>query len=244
MSDMSNMAEHRWETTSASGAEAQHEELSPQRKTELVLCLFRGDALDAVAKDNQVSVQQLETWKQAFLEHGMRGLQLLDEPDNNSLHAARSQIYDAMLQLDSALSILNGFKAPAPDKKPATCKETILVVDDDDAMRTVMCAILKQEGYSVLDARLSSEALLISGRYKDPIHLLIADVMMPGVTGPEFAQKRESLLGKMKILYISGNPIDVVQEKFHNKAPGAFLQKPFPPSTFLETVRQILDSKT
>jgi CheY-like chemotaxis protein len=243
MNHMSNMAEHHWETTSASGSEKQHQELSPQRKTELVLSLLRGDLLDAVAKENDVSVRQLETWKQVFLEHGTRGLRLLDEPDSSSLQTARSQIDDAMLQLDSALSIINGFMAPAPDKKPATCKETILVVDDDDAMRTVMCAILKKEGYSVLDARLSSEALLISGRYKGSIHLLIADVMMPGVTGPEFAQKRESLLGKMKILYVSGNPIDVVQEKFHNKAPGAFLQKPFPPSTFLETVRHILDSK-
>jgi CheY-like chemotaxis protein len=133
--------------------------------------------------------------------------------------------------------------APAPDKKAATCKETILVVDDDDAMRTVMCGMLKHDGYSVLDARLSSEALLISVRHQGPIHLLIADVMMPGVTGPEFAQKRESLLGKMKILYVSGNPIEVVQEKFQNNAPGAFLQKPFPPDTFLETVRHLLDSK-
>ena len=236
------MAEHHWATTSCSGADKLHEELSSERKAELVLCLFRGDALDAVAKDHQVSVDQLEIWKQIFLEHGTRGLQLLDGTDNSSLQTARSQIYDAMLQLDSTLSILNGFMRLTPDKRPATCKETILVVDDDHAMRTVMCGILKQEGYSVLEARLSSEALLVSVRYKGPIHLLIADVMMPGVTGPEFAQKRESLLGKMKILYISGNPIEVVQEKFHNKASGAFLQKPFSPSSFLESVRRILDS--
>lgn len=237
------MAEHHWATTSGSGPEEPHEELSPQRKAELVLCLFRGDALDAVAKDHQVSVHQLETWKQVFFEHGIRGLQLLDGRDNSSLETARSQIYDAMLQLDSTLSILNGFMGPAPDKEPATRKETILVVDDDDAMRTVICGILSEAGYSVLEARLSSEALLVSVRYKGPIHLLIADVMMPGVTGPELAQKRESLLGKTKILYISGNPIDVVQEKFHSKAPGAFLQKPFSSRIFLDTVRQVLDSK-
>ncbi|WP_447983725.1 response regulator [Nitrospira sp. Nam74] len=242
MSDTSNRAAHHRGTTSASGAEKEYEELSPQQKAELVLCLFRGDSLETVAKDNHVPVHQLGTWKQTFLEHGVRGLQQLDAPDSSSLQTARSQIYDAMLQLDSALSVLNVFMAPASDKRPATCKETILVVDDDDAMRTVMRAILKQEGYCVLDARLSSEALLISGRYKGPIDLLIADVMMPGVTGPEFAQKREALLGKMKILYISGNPIEVVQEKLQ-KAPGAFLQKPFPPDTFLETVRRILDSK-
>ena len=242
MSDTSNRAAHHRGTTSASGAEKEYEELSPQRKAELVLCLFRGDPLEAVAKNNHVSVHQLGTWKQTFLEHGVRGLQQLDAPDSSSLQTARSQIYDAMLQLDSALSVLNEFMAPASDKRPATCKETILVVDDDDAMRTVVCGILKQEGYCVLDARLSSEALLISGRYKGSIDLLIADVMMPGVTGPEFAQKREALLGKMKTLYISGNPIEVVQEKLQ-KAPGAFLQKPFPPDTFLETVRHILGSK-
>ena len=238
---MSNMAKHQWETTSALGSEEQHHELSPQRKAELVLHLLRGDALDVVAKDSQVSVHQLETWKQAFVEGGTRGLQLLDEPKKDFLQGDRTQIYDAILQLDAALAILNGLMALAPDKQPPTSKKTILVLDDDDAMRTIMCAVLKQEGYSVLAARLSSEALLISVRYKGPIHLLIADIMMPGVTGPEFAQKREALLGQMKILYVSGSPLTVVQEKLHGKAPGAFLQKPFPPHTFLETVRKLLD---
>ena len=68
-------------------------------------------------------------------------------------------------------------------RKAGSGAETILLVDDDELVRTLVRKSLEQEGYAVLEARFTSEALLIARRHDGPIHMMVADVMMPGING-------------------------------------------------------------
>src|SRR6266568_998427 len=83
--------------------------------------------------------------------------------------------------------------------------ETILLVDDDAAVRELVRVGLEQRGYTVLEAKFNSEALLIARRYTGPIHVMVADVMMPGLNGRELAYMLSSSRPHMKVLYITGS---------------------------------------
>jgi DNA-binding response OmpR family regulator len=120
--------------------------------------------------------------------------------------------------------------------------ETILVVDDDDAVRTLLRDTLRMKGYTVLDARFNSGALMIAGRHQEPIHLMVADLMMPGVNGRELGRRLELLRPGMRILYISGYPKEFVFDKKLLEEGAEFLEKPIGPDTFLVKVRDMLDT--
>ncbi|HJU06426.1 MAG TPA: response regulator [Nitrospiraceae bacterium] len=120
--------------------------------------------------------------------------------------------------------------------------ETILVVDDDDAVRTLLRETLRMKGYTVLDARFNSGALMVAGRHKDAIHLMVADLMMPGVNGRELGRRLELSRPDMKILYISGYPKDFVFGKKLLEEGAEFLEKPITPDTLLAKVRDMLDT--
>jgi transposase len=78
------------------------ERWSVQRKTELVLRLFRGEALDAVSRESQVPAHELESWKRVFLETGARGLKTRTEPEERELTLARAKIGELMMRLELA----------------------------------------------------------------------------------------------------------------------------------------------
>src|SRR5262245_57572888 len=78
------------------------ERWSAARKTELVLRLLRGDALDAVSRESQVPAHELETWKRAFLEQGTRGLKTRSDPEERELTLARAKIGELMMRLELA----------------------------------------------------------------------------------------------------------------------------------------------
>jgi transposase len=78
------------------------ERWSAQRKTELVLRLLRGEALDAVSRESQVPAHELESWKRAFLETGARGLKSRGEPEERELTLARAKIGELMMRLELA----------------------------------------------------------------------------------------------------------------------------------------------
>jgi DNA-binding response OmpR family regulator len=123
-----------------------------------------------------------------------------------------------------------------------TGTETILLVDDDNNVRALIRETLKMKGYHVLEAQFNSGALMASGRHRGPIHLMIADVMMPGVNGRELGRRLESLRPDMKTLYISGYPREVLQEEHILEDGSVFLQKPLSPETLLPKVRELLDA--
>jgi response regulator RpfG family c-di-GMP phosphodiesterase len=132
-------------------------------------------------------------------------------------------------------------KTTVPLKALPRGSETILVVDDDDAVRALLSETLKMKGYLVLEARLNSAALLLAGRYEGPIHLMIADLIMPGVSGRELARRMEALRPEMKLLYISGHPRETVLGEKLLENDAVFLQKPINLETLLTKVRELLD---
>jgi two-component system cell cycle sensor histidine kinase/response regulator CckA len=120
--------------------------------------------------------------------------------------------------------------------------ETILLVEDEAAVRSLVRGVLEGGGYKVLVARNGEDALLVSEQHKGPIHLLVTDVVMPEMGGPQLAEHLRPYHRKMKVLYMSGYTDDAI---VHHGMPGssaAFLQKPFTPDALAHKVREVLDS--
>ena len=118
--------------------------------------------------------------------------------------------------------------------------ETILLVDDDESVRALVRDSFKQQGYTVLEARFNSEALLIARRHDGPIHLIVVDVMMPGINGRELAYMLTSSRPNMKVLYVSGYPLEIVRQKLRVADMANFFPKSFPIEALVSKVRELL----
>jgi two-component system, cell cycle sensor histidine kinase and response regulator CckA len=119
--------------------------------------------------------------------------------------------------------------------------ETILLVEDDDQVRIVARSILRRAGYHVIDARNAGEALLHFERHPATIDLLLSDVVMPQVSGPELAKRLASTQPEMKVLCMSGYTDDSIVRHGVLEAHLAYLQKPITPETLTARVREVLD---
>jgi CheY-like chemotaxis protein len=131
--------------------------------------------------------------------------------------------------------------APSARRRPDTLygNETVLLVEDDDQVRDVALAILRRHGYAVISACDGDEAWRSCQAHPHPIHLLLTDLVMPGITGRELAGRLHSLRPEMKVLCMSGyhDAIDTEDD------PGiAYLQKPFTASGLATAVRRALDA--
>jgi two-component system, cell cycle sensor histidine kinase and response regulator CckA len=115
--------------------------------------------------------------------------------------------------------------------------ETVLLAEDEDAVRRLVQRALELHGYKVLPARSGEEAEQIERVHPGPIHLLVTDVVMPGMGGRELADAIKSRRPELKILYMSGYTNDEVVRHGVILARDAFLQKPFTPSNLLAKVR-------
>ncbi len=120
--------------------------------------------------------------------------------------------------------------------------ETILLVEDEEAVRALVRRILRQQGYIVLEARDGAEALMLCQRHTGWIHLLITDVVMPHVSGRELAGRLEAMRPELKVLYMSGYPDEAIAHHGVLEKGTAFLQKPFTPSALVLKVREVLDT--
>jgi len=119
--------------------------------------------------------------------------------------------------------------------------ETVLLVEDEDAVRALAREVLRRYGYVVLESRHGVDALRLAERHTDDIHLMITDVVMPHMSGRELAERLCSVRPKMKVLFMSGYTDHAVMNRA--LTPGSsFLQKPFTPETFARKVRQVLDA--
>jgi PAS domain S-box-containing protein len=119
--------------------------------------------------------------------------------------------------------------------------ETILLVEDEAGVRMLARTVLEAKGYTVLEARHSEEALALSGQHAGPIHLMVSDVVMPGMSGRELAERVKSARPNMKVLYVSGYTDDAVVRHGVLESGTAFLQKPFTPNALARKVRETLD---
>ncbi|MDH5669042.1 MAG: response regulator [Nitrospira sp.] len=119
--------------------------------------------------------------------------------------------------------------------------ETILLVEDDEQLRTLAQRILTQKGYEVLAVPDGQTALEQYKRYKKRINLLLVDIVMPKMRGSELAEHLTALQPDLKVLFMSGYPSDSLAAEDSLGQHRGFLQKPFIPSKLLETVRELLN---
>jgi CheY-like chemotaxis protein len=131
---------------------------------------------------------------------------------------------------------------PAQNEAPGG-DETILLVEDEPALRELVQEILQKKGYAVLEAATGAQALEVWRQHQDDIDLLLTDMMMPeGVSGRELAEKVLADRPDLKVIFTSGYSIDVVSPGFTFKQGQTFLQKPYQPETLAQTVREVLNS--
>jgi CheY-like chemotaxis protein len=126
--------------------------------------------------------------------------------------------------------------------KPFLGTETILLVEDEEAVRKLASTILQSNGYKVLEAGNGEEALRIAQEQNgNPIHLILTDVVMPGMSGSQLAERLVSQWPEMKVLYMSGYTDNAIVHHGILDQGKPYIQKPFNPSALAEKVRDILD---
>ncbi len=129
--------------------------------------------------------------------------------------------------------------SPLPSASSGT--ETLLIVENEAAIRNLLQMALRKSGYNVLAAESGREALDLVRNHSGPIHLLITDVMMPDIDGPELVRRLSTLRPETRTLFMSGYMDDALGEQGVLPANVNFIQKPFSPRTIAQKVREILD---
>ena len=119
--------------------------------------------------------------------------------------------------------------------------ETILLVEDEEGVRTLAKTVLRKRGYTILEAQNGGEALLLCETYSKAIDLLVTDVVMPNMSGRELTERLATLRPKMKTLYMSGYTDDAIVQHGVLESGIPFVQKPFVPEALARKVREVLD---
>jgi PAS domain S-box-containing protein len=141
---------------------------------------------------------------------------------------------------DAPAASTTSSRAAAP-VAPSGRQETLLVVEDDPAVRALTRTVLKSSAYDVFEASDPEDALRWVEEHNQPIHLLVTDVVMPGMSGRVLAERLTALRPSLKVLYVSGYTDDAVVRHGLLEAEVAFLQKPFSPDALTRKVREVLD---
>ena len=121
--------------------------------------------------------------------------------------------------------------------------ETILLVEDEEGVRTLAREVLQEHGYTVLDARHGGDALVICETRSQPIDLMITDVVMPHFSGRQLAERLATRQPTMKVMFMSGYTDDAIVHHGVLESGMPFLQKPFAPEALIRKVREVLDNK-
>jgi len=119
--------------------------------------------------------------------------------------------------------------------------ETILVVEDNHEVRKVTGRILRMQGYRVLEASNGGDSFSISKQHEGPIHLMITDVVMPEMNGPQLAKHLISQHPEMKVLYMSGYVKNFISHQGILGKEMNYIQKPFTVNELAKKVREVLD---
>ena len=120
--------------------------------------------------------------------------------------------------------------------------ETILLVDDEPSLRSIMARGLAAKGYNVLQAENGARALDVADAYKAPIHIVVSDVEMPDMDGPELFRNLRRWYPRLRFLFISGR-MQEAEADFSIDGRTAFLPKPFSLDALCSFVRYVLDNK-
>jgi CheY-like chemotaxis protein len=140
--------------------------------------------------------------------------------------------------------VFDAFTAPVEAPRPATHArggETLLLVEDEDAVRNVERRLLESHGYRVIEAPSGAVALDLLKRHEGRIDLLVSDVIMPGMNGREVADAARVLMPGLKVLFVSGHSGEVMNRHGGLEAGAHFLTKPFSTSELTAAVRAAID---
>jgi two-component system, cell cycle sensor histidine kinase and response regulator CckA len=148
------------------------------------------------------------------------------------------KVYLARVEADSGERLVQ-----TPEKPRRTeGSESILVVEDDEAVRAFVRAVLEGQGYRVLVAASPDEAISLVARREEPIHLLLTDVVMPGMNGVDLARRIEEIVPGLKVLFVSGYTENTIVHHGVLDPGVSFLAKPFSPGALAERVHRELES--
>jgi signal transduction histidine kinase/ActR/RegA family two-component response regulator len=131
-------------------------------------------------------------------------------------------------------------KTPSAPVEKSDNFETVLVVEDEEIVRDLVCAVLEEQGYNVLCAADGLEALNLAENFDGTIHLLVTDVIMPHMNGPELAGKLSAIRTEMKVLYVSGYSDNDIGDQGVLDPSFELLQKPFTPQTLARKIRDVI----
>jgi nitrogen-specific signal transduction histidine kinase/ActR/RegA family two-component response regulator len=135
-------------------------------------------------------------------------------------------------------------RGPGPSRSTLHGTEAILVAEDDEQVRSVTCAILQRAGYSVVGAHNAGEAFLLCEENPARFDLLVADLLMPHLNGPQLAARLQKLQPQLQVLFMSGYAQAALEERGAQVPPGAVvLAKPILPEPLLRAVRSALDAR-
>jgi len=123
-------------------------------------------------------------------------------------------------------------------------RQTVLVVDDEEGLRTLVCRTLRAEGYDTLEAAHGAEALEVIEKAAEPVDLVVTDVVMPGMDGRELGRRLAQRWPTLPILYISAYDVNDIFRRGSPRLSAPFLQKPFPAEGLITTVQELLASRS
>ena len=154
----------------------------------------------------------------------------------NSGTGTQFTIYFPVARVDSG-SILSSTTSPN-----LSGRETILLVEDDSAVRKLVARTLQKSGYKVLSAESATAALRHCSRHQGRIDLILSDVVLPKMAGPEIARRAKELRPEIRVLFISGFTDETLARHGLDASRAALLEKPFTPRAMLSRVRELLDA--
>jgi len=123
-------------------------------------------------------------------------------------------------------------------------RQTVLVVDDEEGLRTLVCRTLRAEGYGTLEAAHGAEALEVIEQAAEPVDLVVTDVVMPGMDGRELGRRLAQRWPTLPILYISAYDVNDIFRRGSPRSSAPFLQKPFPAEELITSVQELLASRS
>jgi CheY-like chemotaxis protein len=154
------------------------------------------------------------------------------EPDRGSTFTILLPHADAPLDIA---------RPPTTVQRPQRPAETVLVVEDDKIVRDLVCAVLLNQGYDLLCASNGAEGLRLAREHPRRLDLLLTDIIMPQMNGPEVAEALRREQPQVKVLYVSGYTDDVLNDHAAVTAELRFLEKPFTPESLCRKIREVLD---
>jgi two-component system cell cycle sensor histidine kinase/response regulator CckA len=128
----------------------------------------------------------------------------------------------------------------SPDKLMTDGRQTVLLVEDEPAVRRLAREILEQGGYEVLEALDGGIAQILATTHPGPIHLLLTDVVMPGVSGPDLATRVRTVRPEIQVIFMSGYSDEAIARHGFAEEGADFFLKPFTPASLLRKVREAL----